>query len=103
MLARWARNSAGRVLHARHVHVLVRLDGAGRPLSEYVNKWKGRWTRRLARTDEEPFWQRTFFDHWMRAGEDLEYARYIADNPVRKGLAAIWSEFPFSGVHVPLL
>jgi putative transposase len=86
-----------------HVHLMVRLDGKGRSLSDYVNVWKGLWTRRLALAGELPFWQRTFFDHWMRRGEDLEYARYIVANPVRRGLVGEWREYPFTRAMVPLL
>ncbi|MBI4915375.1 MAG: transposase [Acidobacteria bacterium] len=86
-----------------HVHLLLRLDGEGRTLADYVNVWKGLWTRRLAVPSESPFWQRSFYDHWMRKGEDAEYARYIADNPTRKGLVARWNDHPFTRVYVPLL
>ena len=86
-----------------HVHLLLRLDGKGRSLSSYVNVWKGLWTRRLALRGEADLWQRTFFDHWMRHGEDLEYARYIVANPVRRGLVSKWEDYPFTRVMVPLL
>jgi len=85
-----------------HVHLMLRFDGEGRALSDYVNVWKGLWTRRLARQDEDPFWQRTFFDHWMRHGEDAEYARYIVGNPIRKGLVAEWRDYPFTRAYVPI-
>jgi putative transposase len=86
-----------------HVHALLQLDGEGRCLSDYVNKWKGQWTRRLSLPGERPFWQRTFYDHWMRKGEDLEYARYIVANPIRKGLVHDWQDHPFTRVYIPLL
>lgn len=45
-----------------------------------------------------PGWQKDFFDHVMRAGEDWRHhAAYIANNPVRAGLAADWSLYPFTG------
>jgi REP element-mobilizing transposase RayT len=85
-----------------HVHVMMSLDGGGSPLSQYVRQWKTLWSRRLARAEERPFWQRSFYDHWMRKGEEREYALYIAGNPVRKGFVQDWREYPFTRVHVPL-
>ncbi|HEY1381774.1 MAG TPA: transposase [Gemmataceae bacterium] len=43
-------------------------------------------------------WQGDFYDHVIRADEDL-YAqvRYTADNPVRRGLVRVWSEYPYTG------
>jgi REP element-mobilizing transposase RayT len=43
-------------------------------------------------------WQKDFYDHIIRADEDLgAQIRYIADNPVRRGLVKMWSEYPFTG------
>ena len=105
-LGKTSRDGHARVLVAcflpDHVHLMVQLDGEGRSLADYVNVWKGLWTRRLARQDETPFWQRTFFDYWMRHGEDAEYARYIVGNPVRKGLVTEWNEYLFTRAYVPI-
>jgi len=43
-------------------------------------------------------WQKDFYDHIIRQDEDLgAQARYIAGNPVRKGLVKDWREYPFTG------
>jgi hypothetical protein len=43
-------------------------------------------------------WQKDFFDHVIRTPEEFDrQARYIADNPVRNGLVAVWSDYPFTG------
>ncbi len=43
-------------------------------------------------------WQKDFYDHAIRSGEDVAaQAKYILDNPVRKGLAESWEEYPFKG------
>jgi REP element-mobilizing transposase RayT len=43
-------------------------------------------------------WQKDFFDHILRSDEDLgAQVRYIAGNPVRKGLVKGWREYPFTG------
>ena len=43
-------------------------------------------------------WQKDFYDHIIRANEDLgTQIRYIANNPVRKGLVSDWHDYPFTG------
>ena|SRR5579871_2571206 len=43
-------------------------------------------------------WQLSFYDHFLRADEDLErVVDYVVNNPVRRGLAEHWREYPFSG------
>ena len=43
-------------------------------------------------------WQESFWDHFLRADEDVERTVvYALNNPVRKGLAATWREYPFAG------
>ena len=86
-----------------HVHLLVSLDGGGRSLWDYVRYWKTRWAVRLSVPEERPFWQRSFYDHWMRKDEVGDYAAYILANPVRKGLVAEWQDYPFSRCYVDSL
>ncbi len=44
------------------------------------------------------FWQTGFWDHFVRRDEQAANAiRYVLDNPVRAGLVADASEYPFSG------
>ena len=41
-------------------------------------------------------WQKDFYDHIIRADEDLgAQIRYFANNPVRKGLVRHWHEYPY--------
>jgi putative transposase len=43
-------------------------------------------------------WQKDFYDHVVRRDEDLgAQVRYIAANPVRKGLVSDWREYPHIG------
>lgn len=43
-------------------------------------------------------WQKDFYDRVIRTHEDTAVqVRYILDNPVRKGLASSWQEYPFKG------
>jgi hypothetical protein len=50
-----------------------------------------------------PRWQKGFFDHVMRSEESyLEKWVYVAENPVRKKLAARQEDWPFQGEIYPL-
>jgi putative transposase len=43
-------------------------------------------------------WQKDFHDHVIRRNDDLgAQLRYIAGNPVRKGLVKDWREYSFTG------
>lgn len=81
-----------------HVHLAV---GARRssPIPDFVGAFKSLCQREHRRLrDGSPFWQRSFWDHAMRSNEDLtNAARYILENPVRRGLALRWEDYPLSG------
>ena len=43
-------------------------------------------------------WQVSFWDHFLRAEEQIEQVvEYVLSNPVRRGLARDWRDYPFSG------
>jgi putative transposase len=47
------------------------------------------------------FWQKRFWDHFLRQEEALEVtANYILNNPVRRGLVSEASEYRYSGTLV---
>ena len=43
-----------------------------------------------------PFWQREYYDHWLREGEFDRILRYIETNPVKAGLAIQAHLYPWS-------
>jgi len=72
-----------------HLHAIVAVTSSGQ-LAETVRGWK-RYTARA----QGLRWQRDFFDHRLRAGENLELkARYIRENPLRAGLVARPEDWP---------
>jgi REP-associated tyrosine transposase len=98
-----------------HLHVVLRLLEAelgdvargGSPaiapfrgLKELVSRFKRYTTTQIAWKHglHGKLWQRDFYDHIARDGEDAErQCRYVLDNPVRKGLVEVWSDYPWSG------
>lgn len=64
-------------------------------LSEILKRLKGRTAKRLRRHrgGHGAFWQREWFDRWIR--DDTEWKRcvaYIRDNPVKAGLVTEWTQ-----------
>jgi len=46
-------------------------------------------------------WQKDFYDHVLRKDEDIKkHVEYVLYNPVRKGLARNWKEYPYKGSTV---
>ena len=78
-----------------HVHWLVTLDHG--KLAVVAQTLKGRSARRInkLRQTTGPVWQPGYYDHAVRADEDLRnQARYIVANPLRAGLVASLSDYP---------
>jgi putative transposase len=92
-----------------HLHLLISFDetyvkktGAFGEcaLQNWVSAFK-RYTSRIAgqTCGIKPLWQGNFYDHVVRDDESLlEICQYILDNPVRKGLAPSWREYPYSRI-----
>jgi REP element-mobilizing transposase RayT len=90
----------GWVIMPNHVHVLVQIGET--PLSSLLATWKRFIAREanklLGRTG--PFWEREYWDTWMRAGEQSGKAvRYIEANPVKAGLVRQASDWPWSSAR----
>lgn len=49
----------------------------------------------LGRNRPDVAWEKDFYDHIIRADEDL--GAHVADNPVRRQLAMHWRGYPFTG------
>ncbi len=85
-----------------HWHALiVPAPDCSHPLASIMKRLKGRTAKQLraatATSGTGPFWQREWFDRWMR--DDTEWERtvaYIRQNPVQAGLAATWQEHPWT-------
>jgi putative transposase len=81
-----------------HAHIIVhgrdRQSDAWRGMVAF-KQHTGFW---LARHWPAFAWQKDFYDHIIRADEDLgAQIRYVANNPVRKGLVSHWHEYPYTG------
>ena len=84
-----------------HVHVLLEAHDESSCLTHCIKLWKQRAGYSFRRTHDEYLWQDGYHDRVLRKDEDvLGTAAYILHNPVRRGLAVHWDEYPFSGSDV---
>ena len=81
-----------------HLHVIVQGEterSDTRAVMAAFKQKSGFWLRRHR---PNRTWQKDFWDHLIRRDEDLgAQVRYIAENPVRKGLVRCWQDYPYTG------
>ena len=83
-----------------HVHLFARAHRDAKPLAVWVGTWKSLSARRLAPTLglSAPFWQRDYFDRFLRSADDYSAKwDYVRANPVRAGLCAHPTDWPWRG------
>jgi REP element-mobilizing transposase RayT len=81
-----------------HAHLLLGSTQSSSVVA-FVGAWKSKcYHARRQMGDADQLWQRSFFDHALRKGENvLRTAEYILANPFRAGLVARVDEYPLSG------
>lgn len=81
-----------------HVHLLLSGLNNNADLHEVMRSFKGAAVAQARAQGIHKLWQKGFYDHIIRTGEDLiAVACYIWENPVRVGLIRDPMEWPFSG------
>lgn len=73
-------------------------------LSDWMKSLKNSLSKTLREMSiSAPHWQKGFFDHLMRSEESYSQKwLYVAENPVRKSLAASPEDWPYQGEIFPL-
>ena len=81
-----------------HLHVIVSPGDSNLPLSKFLNVFKGKTTTILReREGLREIWQRSAFDHIIRAEEGLKVViEYVMNNPVRKGIVEKTEDYTYS-------
>ena len=70
------------VIMPNHLHMIVRLSGSSRTLSQILNSFKGA----VSKQARVSVWQKSFYDHIIRDDDDYNrVCEYIANNP------AVWA------------
>ena len=81
-----------------HLHVIVQGQTEHSDTRAVMAAFKQRSGFWLRRHRPDRVWQKDFWDHLIRRDEDLgAQVRYIAENPVRKGLVRCWRDHPHTG------
>jgi putative transposase len=86
------------VVMPNHVHLLLSIDDQQR-LSRVIQLVKGGFSHSLHENDIvlRAVWEQRYYDRRVRdENEFAEFARYIRQNPVRKGLAEKAEDYPYS-------
>jgi putative transposase len=81
-----------------HQHFIITGKSTEADVWSMIVKYKQRTGFWLSRHRPEIRWQKDFYDHIIRAGDNLAtQTRYILDNPVRRNLVPDWREYPYKG------
>jgi len=83
-----------------HWHALVAPRANSSQLGDMVRAAKGKATARLRASGiTGRIWQAKFYDHVVRAEENLrQIAEYIVNNPVRKGMVVSAEDYPLAKI-----
>ena len=92
------------VIMPNHVHFVVLDKGSTVSLSAALRAFKGRSARacNLSLGRSGSFWQRDWFDRWMRSETELaRVRRYISQNPVKAKLVENADDYPWVRIKDP--
>ncbi len=84
-----------------HMHLLLS-PSRSTSIPRFLQDFKSRSTRvAWSLGIAGRIWQSSFYDHFLRAEEDLQVAaQYILNNPVRASLVEDWRHYRYSGSNV---
>ncbi|MFQ5862543.1 MAG: transposase [Candidatus Brocadiales bacterium] len=82
-----------------HMHILLGLRDSNHNVLDFVKHFKNAVSYKLkGECTQKQLWQDRFYDHVLRRNEDVnKHARYILENPIRKGLVRDFLEYKYIG------
>jgi REP element-mobilizing transposase RayT len=81
-----------------HQHVIISGTNSTSDVWTALVNYKQQTGYWLSKNKPDLEWQKDFYDHVIKEREQIAtQVRYILDNPVRKGLARTWEEYPGKG------
>jgi putative transposase len=87
------------VIMPDHIHLFCAPGRIDAPeLKRWVQYWRSKASRAWPRPDEQPVWQKSFWDAQLRHGESYSSKwDYVRNNPIRAGLCMSPDDWPFQG------
>ena len=80
-----------------HVHIVLKPHEKLAEVVRWVKTASAARANRLTGRVGQPFWQREYFDTWMRTSQELaSVIAYVEENPVAAGLARRAEDWPWS-------
>jgi putative transposase len=98
----WARKRNGCVVllycfMPDHLHLVVHGTSEHADLFKMMVDFKQKSGFFLRSNRSNCRWQKDFYDSVLRTDQQLaKYSRYVAENPVRRGLVAYWQDYPYT-------
>jgi REP element-mobilizing transposase RayT len=90
------------VVMPNHVHVILQPHEKLPEVVRWIKSASAVRANRVAGRTGKPFWQREYFDRWIRTGKELaSVTRYVEQNPVTAGLVASPENWPWSSASNP--
>jgi putative transposase len=81
-----------------HQHIMITGTSSAADVWATLVSYKQKTGYWLSKNNLDFEWQKDFCDHVIKEREQVAtQVRYLLDNPVRKGLARTWEEYPYKG------
>jgi putative transposase len=81
-----------------HFHILIEGKSSDSDMRELISKFKQKTAYEFKKMYQERLWQENYYEHVLRNDEDTRnVARYILENPIRKGLVRDVLDYPYLG------
>jgi putative transposase len=84
-----------------HVHLLLEGTSPTSDFREAMRQWKQQTARAWKAQTGQRLWQAGYYERVLREGEDTrDIVAYVLNNPVRAGLVATFTEWPWIGSSI---
>jgi REP element-mobilizing transposase RayT len=88
------------VIMPNHVHLVLRPQGRLSAILRWLKTATATRANRLLGKTGEAFWQREYFDRWVRSEKELaSVVAYVEANPVAAGLVSSAEDWPWSSAR----
>jgi REP element-mobilizing transposase RayT len=88
------------VIMPNHVHLVLRPQGTLSAILRWLKSATATRANRVLGKTGEAFWQREYFDHWIRSEKELaSVVAYVEANSVKAGLVSSAEDWPWSSAR----